>query len=66
MDAQQTIKEQVSGHPVVLYMKGTPQFPQCSFSANARMGSESLSSANNTTNSSPPMRPTVSTARTLL
>ena len=35
MDAQQTIKEQVSGHPVVLYMKGTPQFPQCGFSANA-------------------------------
>ncbi len=35
MDAQQTIKEQVSGHAVVLYMKGTPQFPQCGFSANA-------------------------------
>ena len=35
MDAQQTIKEQVSGHQVVLYMKGTPQFPQCGFSANA-------------------------------
>ena len=35
MDAQQTIKEQVTGHPVVLYMKGTPQFPQCGFSANA-------------------------------
>ena len=35
MDAQQLIKEQVSGHPVVLYMKGTPQSPQCGFSANA-------------------------------
>jgi monothiol glutaredoxin len=35
MDAQQTIKEQVTGHSVVLYMKGTPQFPQCGFSANA-------------------------------
>ena len=35
MDAQQRIKEQVTGHPVVLYMKGTPQFPQCGFSANA-------------------------------
>ena len=33
MDAQQLIKEQVSKHPVVLYMKGTPQFPQCGFSA---------------------------------
>jgi monothiol glutaredoxin len=35
MDAQQLIKEQVSGHPVVLYMKGTPQSPQCGFSASA-------------------------------
>jgi monothiol glutaredoxin len=35
MDAQQRIKEQVTGHPVVLYMKGTPQLPQCGFSANA-------------------------------
>jgi monothiol glutaredoxin len=29
----ETIQEQVTGHPVVLYMKGTPQFPQCGFSA---------------------------------
>ncbi len=35
MDAQQLIKEQVTGNPVVLYMKGTPQFPQCGFSATA-------------------------------
>ena len=34
-DVKQRIKEQVTGHPVVLYMKGTPQFPQCGFSANA-------------------------------
>ena len=27
------IDEQVKGYPVVLYMKGTPQFPQCGFSA---------------------------------
>ncbi len=33
MDTQQRIKEQVTGHPVVLYMKGTPQFPQCGFSS---------------------------------
>jgi monothiol glutaredoxin len=33
MDTQQKIREQVTGHPVVLYMKGTPQFPQCGFSA---------------------------------
>jgi monothiol glutaredoxin len=35
MDTQELIKQQVSGHPVVLYMKGTPQSPQCGFSANA-------------------------------
>ncbi len=35
MDTQETIKQQVSAHPVVLYMKGTPEFPQCGFSANA-------------------------------
>jgi monothiol glutaredoxin len=33
MDTQQRIKEQVTGNRVVLYMKGTPQFPQCGFSA---------------------------------
>ncbi|MCB1913757.1 MAG: monothiol glutaredoxin, Grx4 family, partial [Rhodocyclaceae bacterium] len=33
MDAQKLIQEQVSGNPVVLYMKGSPQFPQCGFSA---------------------------------
>ena len=32
MDIKQTIQEQVTAHPVVLYMKGTPQFPQCGFS----------------------------------
>jgi monothiol glutaredoxin len=35
MDVQDLIKQQVTGNPVVLYMKGTPQFPQCGFSANA-------------------------------
>ena len=35
MDVQERIKEQVTGHPVVLYMKGSPSFPQCGFSANA-------------------------------
>jgi monothiol glutaredoxin len=32
MNIQDTIREQVTTHPVVLYMKGTPQFPQCGFS----------------------------------
>ena len=35
MDTQDKIKQQVTGNPVVLYMKGTPQFPQCGFSATA-------------------------------
>ena len=35
MNAQEIIKQQITSHPVVLYMKGTPQFPQCGFSANA-------------------------------
>jgi monothiol glutaredoxin len=32
MDIKQRIQEEVTRHPVVLYMKGTPQFPQCGFS----------------------------------
>jgi monothiol glutaredoxin len=32
---QETIRDQVKGSRVVLYMKGTPQFPQCGFSATA-------------------------------
>ena len=32
MDTRQRIHEQVTSHPVVLFMKGTPQFPQCGFS----------------------------------
>jgi monothiol glutaredoxin len=34
MSIQDVIKEQVTKHRVVLYMKGTPDFPQCGFSAN--------------------------------
>jgi len=33
MSVDELIKQQISGHPVVLYMKGTPEFPQCGFSA---------------------------------
>lgn len=32
MDIQAKIKETVTGNPVVLYMKGSPKFPQCGFS----------------------------------
>lgn len=35
MDVKARIQQQVTENPVVLYMKGTPQFPQCGFSANA-------------------------------
>ena len=35
MTVQNVIKDQVEKHRVVLYMKGTPDFPQCGFSANA-------------------------------
>jgi monothiol glutaredoxin len=34
MSVQDVIKEQVTKNPVVLYMKGSPDFPQCGFSAN--------------------------------
>jgi len=35
MDIQSVIKDQVTKNPIVLYMKGSPDFPQCGFSANA-------------------------------
>ena len=34
-DVQQRIDEIVKGHRVVLFMKGTAQFPQCGFSGRA-------------------------------
>jgi monothiol glutaredoxin len=35
MSIQEVITKQVKGNRVVLYMKGSPDFPQCGFSANA-------------------------------
>ena len=32
-NVQETLRDQVTKNRVVLYMKGTPQFPQCGFSA---------------------------------
>lgn len=32
-DIQAKIKEQIAEYPAILYMKGTPQFPQCGFSS---------------------------------
>ena len=34
-DVQSWIKETVTTHSVVLFMKGTAQFPQCGFSGRA-------------------------------
>ncbi len=31
-DTLALIKQQIESNPVILYMKGTPQFPQCGFS----------------------------------
>jgi monothiol glutaredoxin len=35
MDPIERIKNQVESNPVLLYMKGTPAFPQCGFSGRA-------------------------------
>jgi len=35
MSTQQRIDQLVKGNPVVLFMKGTAQFPQCGFSGRA-------------------------------
>lgn len=32
MDTVERIKKQIAQHDLMLYMKGTPQFPQCGFS----------------------------------
>jgi monothiol glutaredoxin len=35
VDALERIKQHVEGNPVVIFMKGTPQFPMCGFSSRA-------------------------------
>lgn len=35
MDIIETIKEQIASNPILLYMKGSPNAPQCGFSAKA-------------------------------
>ncbi|MBU6218746.1 MAG: hypothetical protein RL132_534 [Pseudomonadota bacterium] len=35
MEAKEFIQKTVTEHPVVLFMKGTAQFPQCGFSGRA-------------------------------
>ncbi|MCZ6716188.1 MAG: Grx4 family monothiol glutaredoxin [Gammaproteobacteria bacterium] len=33
MDTKERIQDQLQGNTVILYMKGSPDFPQCGFSA---------------------------------
>jgi monothiol glutaredoxin len=35
MNVQDKIRQQVEGNNIILYMKGTPDFPQCGFSGRA-------------------------------
>lgn len=35
MDIMETIKQQISENPVILFMKGSPNAPQCGFSMRA-------------------------------
>ena len=35
MDVVETIKQQIENNTIILYMKGTPQQPQCGFSSQA-------------------------------
>ncbi|CAI8874866.1 Grx4 family monothiol glutaredoxin [Methylocaldum szegediense] len=35
MDVTERIKQQLAENPVILYMKGSPDFPQCGFSGRA-------------------------------
>lgn len=35
MDIFEVIEQQIKSNSILLYMKGTPQFPQCGFSARA-------------------------------
>ena len=35
MSIEETIRDQIKNHPVLIYMKGNPNQPQCGFSARA-------------------------------
>lgn len=43
MDVITRIKGQIESHPVLLFMKGTPDFPQCGFSARTAQVLKNLS-----------------------
>ena len=42
MEVLDRIKQQVEAHPVIVYMKGTPQLPQCGFSSRTSEALKSL------------------------
>ncbi len=42
MDVLERINQQVETHPVIIYMKGTPQLPQCGFSSRTAEALKSL------------------------
>ncbi len=42
MDVLERIKNQVEAHPLIIYMKGTPQLPQCGFSSKTAEALKSL------------------------
>ena len=51
MSVVDRIKQEVESHPIVLFMKGTPQFPMCGFSSRTvqalkAAGAEQLHSVN--------------------
>ena len=42
MDVMQRIQALLDAHPIVLFMKGTPQFPMCGFSSRAAQSLKSV------------------------
>ena len=55
MDVQQIIHEQVTTHPVVLYMKGSPAMPRCGFSATAPVWSPATGTIPGIAGNHPPL-----------
>lgn len=46
MPVMEHIQAEVEGHPIVLFMKGTPQFPMCGFSSRAVQALKTAGAAN--------------------
>ena len=42
MEIHETIREQIAANPVLLYMKGSPDQPQCGFSAQVSTGADGM------------------------